>query len=779
MSAAKASEPLDLRLVPGGAAAWGAAALGLGWPPGRAVATALLLWTAGALLVGRPPAFLAGSRLAVAVVLVVAGGAMAAAGLRADAVQAGPLRALASDGASVHVTGRVTSDPLRRDGRFEPFVLLSVIVDHVTARGAEWSVRSPVLVIAEISWLDVSYGERIAAFGHLQSPDGPDLAAVLIASGEPTVTAPPGWVTRRIGEVRAGLTEAATPLPSPQRALLPALVDGDVSAMPEETTTAFKTTGLTHLLAVSGSNLTLVLGFVLFVARWLRVKGYALGVVGAVAVVLFVLLARPQPSVLRAAAMGMVALAGLSSGSRSRGVRVLCVAVIGLLLADPWLARSIGFVLSTLATLGILTLAPRWRDLLARWMPRPLAEAVAVPLAAQMACTPAIAAISGQVSLVAVLANLVVAPAVGPATVASLLAGLVAVANATLGHLAGYVAGVPLWWIVWVAEHGAKVSGASVAWGAGAAAVAVLSLICLSLIVLTPAILSRPWPCLAVVAVLVVTLLHPPGRIGWPPHGWVMVMCDIGQGDGLVLNAGSGVAVVVDTGPDPALMSECLDRLGVQEIALVVLTHFHADHVDGLSAVLAEHDVREIEASPYDVPSDRYAAVTAEAAVAGVPVTVAAVGERRRVGQLAWQVLGPPATTSGATSGGGESTDEGSGPNNASVIMLVRVAGIRILLAGDAEPEEEDAIMASGTDLRVDVLKEAHHGSAAQDPRFLAATGAAVALISVGADNPYGHPAPQTLSWLDRLGMRIYRTDQDGDIAIVAERGQLRVVTIG
>lgn len=773
MTPIRAREPLDLRLLPGGAAAWSAAALGLGWAPGRAVGAAIFLWMAGALLVWRRSTLSSPCRLALVATLVVAGGAFGAAGLRANAVQAGPLRALANEGSTVHVSGRVAGDPIRKQGSFAPFVLVNLTVDHVTARGVTTTVRSPVLVIGEVSWLGVSYGERIDAFGHLQEPDGPDLSAVLIASGQPTVTARAGWVTGRVAQVRGGLAEAASPLPPPQRALLPALVDGDVSAMPEQTTAAFKTTGLTHLLAVSGSNLTLVLSFVLFVARWLRVRGYALAVVGAVAVVLFVLLARPQPSVLRAAAMGMVALAGLSSGSRTRGVRVLCVAVIALLLLDPWLARSVGFVLSTLATLGILVLAPGWRDLLARWMPRPLAEAVAVPLAAQIVCTPVIAVISGQVSLVAVLANIVVAPAVGPATVASLLAGLIALASVSVGHVAGRVADVPLWWIVWVAEHGAVVSGASVHWGAGVTSIAVLSLLCLSLVFLVPAILPRRLSCLVVTGVLLVALVHPPGRFGWPPDGWVMVMCDVGQGDAIVLNTGDGGAVVVDTGPDPALMADCLNRLDIHDVPLVVLTHFHTDHVNGLPSVLSGHAVGEIETSPYNVPWDRYRAVSSWAHSAGIPMTVAAVGERRRVGQLRWRVLGPTA----ATSAGDGSTDDGSGPNNASVIMLVRVAGIRILLAGEAEPEEEDAIMAAGSDLRADVLKQPHHGSAAQDPRFLAATQAAVSLIPVGADNPYGHPAPQTLSWLHQLGMRVYRTDQDGDIAIVVRDGALSVVT--
>ena len=172
----------------------------------------------------------------------------------------------------------------------------------------------------------------------------------------------------------------------------------------------FRTTGLTHLLAVSGTNLTLVVGFLLVVARWVRVRGRWLYVVGVLGIVGFVLLARTEPSVLRAAAMGGVGLLALGSNGRQRGSRALGVALVALLLVDPGLATSVGFALSVLATGGILLLAPGWRDALARWLPRWLAEAVAVPAAAQLACTPLVAAISGQVSLVAVGANLLVAP---------------------------------------------------------------------------------------------------------------------------------------------------------------------------------------------------------------------------------------------------------------------------------------------------------------------------------------------------------------------------------
>ncbi len=786
-------EPLDLRLAPSALGVWVAAAVGLGWTPGHAmVGGALLLACAAAVawFGGRRdgPAASSGpptsdgpagtarrrrpSRSAVLAVLVAAAAGFAVAGLRTSAIGAGPIHDLAVRQSRVSVEAVLTSDPVSRPSTFAPYTLARVRVITVESHGLVTRVRSPVLVIADDSWLHLRLGEQVHASGHLSPALGSDLAAVLRADPRPQVTRPASWVQRGVGAVRDGLLEAASPLPATERALVPALVDGDDSAMPSDAVQDFKTTGLTHLLAVSGSNLTLVLAFVLVVARYAGVRGRWTSLVGAGAVVFFVLLARPQPSVLRAAAMGVVALAGLSSGARGRGTRALCVAVVGLLLLDPELARSVGFLLSTTATAGILLLAPSWRDSLARWLPRALAEAVAVPLAAQLACTPVIAAISGQVSLVAVFANVLAAPAVGPATVCGLVAGLVALVNDPAAHLAGRLAGIPAWWIVWTARHCAAYTGASLGWPVGPVALAALTVVCLAVVLVLPRVLGSPVTAVASSVLLVLVVLHPLGRPGWPPGGWVMVMCDVGQGDGMVLNAGGGTAVVVDSGPDPVAMDHCLDLLGVRRIALVVLTHFHADHVDGLPGVLDGRQVAEIEISPLRDPPDGAAAVERWAADAGVPVTVATVGETRSVGELTWTVLGP--VTIPSPDG---SSSEGSGPNNASVVMLLQTHGHRFLLSGDAEPEEEDDILAEQVDLGVDVFKVAHHGSANQDPDFVLGTGARLALISVGADNDYGHPNAQTLALLDDLGAITYRTDQDGDIAVVDRAGQLAVAT--
>jgi competence protein ComEC len=533
---------------------------------------------------------------------------------------------------------------------------------------------------------------------------------------------------------------------------------------------------------MSGTNLTLLLAFVLPLARLLGVRARGLTVVGLAMVVVFVVLARPQPSVLRAAAMGLVALAAMTgNGGGRRAARSLSVAVIALLLLDTSLARSAGFALSVLATAGIVLLGPGWRDALARWMPVRFAEAISCPLAAQIACTPVVAWLSGQVSLVAVAANLLAGPAVGPATILGFGTAGIALLSTDLARILGWLAGWPARWIILVAQEGAGLPGAANAWPATVVGVTVLTILCVALIIGLHRILARPIAMLLAVVLLAVVVLRPVRSLGWPPGDWLMVACDVGQGDGLALKAGDGTAVVVDTGPDPAAINRCLRELGVKYVPVLVLTHFHADHAGGLAGVLQGRRVDEIEVTPYFSPPAEYKRVTELATLHRIPIRVVSFREKRVAGPVTWTALWPERVPALPQSGKSSATPttEGSPENNASIAMMVEVSGLKLLMTGDLEPESQRAVVASGADLRADVLKVPHHGSGQQDPSFIAATHARLAIISVGAANDYGHPASRTLELLAHDGMQIRRTDTSGSIAILNPDNQLSLTTKG
>ncbi len=601
--------------------------------------------------------------------------------------------------------------------------------------------------------------------------DDRDLAALLRATGDAEVLQPPGVWWRAAGAVRQALRDSVRHRPADQRALVPALVAGDDAAVDPALQDAFRTTGLTHLLAVSGTNLTLVVGFLLALARWGGVRGRWLVVVAAFGIVGFVLIARTEPSVLRAAVMGTIGLVAMSTNGAHRALRALGTAVVVLVLVDPGLAVSAGFALSVLATGGILLLAPAWRDAMARWLPRWLAEAVAVPAAAQLACTPLVAAISGQVSLVAVVANLLVAPVVGPATVLGLAGGLLTLVWAPAGRLCGTLASWCVAWLVEVAERGAALPTAAVGWGTGPAALVLLTAVTVAVALAGPWLLRRPVTGIAAAVLMVAAVLVRPPTLGWPPDGWLLVACDVGQGDALALNAGAGQAVVVDAGPDPRSVDRCLDELRVERVPLLVLTHFHADHVDGIEGVLAGREVDRVETTRLLDPPGGVEEVAAATRAAGLRAEPAEDGTTYAVGGLTIQVLWPPGDSS--TRGPGD----GSTANEASVVLLVETGGLRLLLTGDIEPEGQARLARQLPGLDVDVLKLPHHGSAHQDEPWLLSLRPEVVLVSVGADNDYGHPAESAMQPLRDAGAQVARTDQDGDLAVVSDGGRPEVVT--
>lgn len=753
----------------------------------------LVVLAVAVLLAHRARRLSVGQRRLFAVLVLLATTAVTATQLRHDAVRGSPVHALAERQVTVEVVATVVSDPRVVATRGGPRAVVRLRVREVSARRHRLEVGGTVVLIGDPVWTGVALGERVRTVGRLAPADDPDTVALLTDVGAPDrlARASPWW--RASGALRASIREAVAHRPPEQAGLVPALVDGDDAGLPPDLQEDFRTTGLTHLTAVSGTNLTLVVGALLLLARAARVRGRGLVVVGLLGIAGFVLLARTEPSVLRAAVMGGVGLFAFGPDGRRRGLRALGVAVTVLVLVQPGLALAPGFALSVLATGGIVLLGLPLAAALGRWLPRGLAEAIAVPTAAQLACTPVIAVLSGQVSLVAVVANLLAGPLVAPATVLGLVGGLVGLLWPAGGRLAGTAAGWCVAGLVEIAERGAALPGAAIGWGTGPVAVGLLVALCLALALALPVLVRRPLLGVGLAVLLLLVVLGVPGRFWsragpWPPPGWVLVACDVGQGDALVLNAGPRAAVVVDTGPEPDAVDDCLDRLGVDQVPLVVLTHFHADHVGGLSGVLHGRQVGTVETTSVRDPPDGAELVDRTAREAGVTVTVAPFGAARRVGAATLQVLhpvpaapaGPPALTdpspTSPTSGdGGDGSDgsdgsAGSAANDASVVLLVEVAGVRILLTGDLEPagQAELAHRIGDRDLDIDVLKVPHHGSSHQDRDWLTALRPEVAVVSVGADNGYGHPAPAVVEALQRAGAEVRRTDREGDLAVLA-----------
>ncbi|MEV0599758.1 ComEC/Rec2 family competence protein [Streptomyces sp. NPDC050315] len=773
----------------------------------------------------RRTAWEAGSLVAAAAVLLCAVGGAVSAALQGADLRRGPVPRLAHQYAQATVELEVTEDPhlarqrVRGAQRMPAAVVFAAEVRRITAPdGTVTTLRTPVLVIvpqhrsqqdrppgglgapsedghdgrergqsteqapdsaATGPWRALLPSTRIRVEARLAPPLPPTdrVAAVLrvaadVADSPPQRIGGPTSLQRLAGSLRGGLREASDGLRPDARALLPGLVVGDTSRLTPELDDAFRATDLTHLLAVSGSNLTIVLVLLIGpphlavraerrgIAPRLGLSLRTTAVIGGAVAIAFVVVCRPDPSVLRAAACGLITLLAIGSGRRRTLLPALAAAVLLLVLYDPWLARSYGFLLSVLATGALLLLAPRWSAALQRRrVPPRLAEVIAAAAAAQAVCAPVIAVLAARVGLVAIPCNLLAELAVAPATVLGFAALATAPLFPPLAAALAWCGGWPAEWIAAIARTGAALPGAEFGWPGGWEGGLLLAAAIAALVPVARVLLRYRWLCVVCALLLVVLVVRPVplARIvtGWPPPGWRLAVCDVGQGDGLVVATGPGSALVVDTGPDPRAMDRCLQELGVRSIPLLVLTHFHADHVDGLPGALRGRSVGALETTTREDPPDQAVFVRKVAAGHKVPVVRATPGERRRTGPVSWEVLWPPVGFMP------------EGPNNASVTLLVRTAGLTVLLLGDLEPPAQQALLAAHPGVRaIDVLKVAHHGSAYQDPALMGALAPRLAVISTGAGNPYGHPAPSTVAALRIQGAKVLRTDTDGAIAV-------------
>ncbi len=693
------------------------------------------------------------------------------------------LRVATSQTAVLHAVATITGDPVMHlppddGGRVQsPSWSVPARLTQLTVRGRAYELRVPAVLRGD-SVRDLQYGSVVEVSARAQEPwAAHEQSMALRVLGPVDIRSPPGPFAAGSSRVRAALRAAVAGLPTDAAALLLGLAVGDESLLPADLDRAMVRSGLAHLTAVSGSNTSLVAGIALSAA-----VAVGLGWRGRVAsslVVLsaYVLLVRPQPSVLRAAAMGVVALIALSTGGRRRGPPALLGSGLVLLLALPQFALSIGFGLSFAATAGLLVVGPpiaarlgRWP--VTRWVPEPIRAALAVATAAHLATLPLAIMLGNGASLVALPANVVVTPLVPFATVLGLAAALVAPVLPGPAALLATIAAPATAAIAWVARFASGLRFGVVEVPAGPAG-ALGATVVLAVLGWAAARGWRPWAhpraltALGMVGVLIAAL-HLGRASRWPPPDWVVLACDVGQGDGLLIRApGAREALLVDAGPQGRVISRCLRDAGVDRVT-VLISHFHADHIDGLSEVLRRWPVSGILTTPVGIPAEGAAAVVSAAGSAGVALRVVRAGDRLRVAGTVLQVLWPARRL------------EESPANNGSVVGLVSVvtgAGqVDVLVTGDIEPEAQTALLA-GSAPGAEVVKVPHHGSRYQAPGFALWSGARIALVSVGRDNDYGHPSQSTLDQYRDANAVIGRTDQQGALAVVAHPGGVALVS--
>ncbi|MBB5597704.1 ComEC/Rec2 family competence protein [Neomicrococcus lactis] len=548
--------------------------------------------------------------------------------------------------------------------------------------------------------------------------------------------------------IRSTFGTSSQQLPGDAPALLPGMVMGDRSGQSDELEQAMKDAGLAHLTAVSGANCSLILGFIalllrsMSLPRWVVVLGCMLGLLA------FVFIVYPEPSVVRAAVMGSIAALAVFAGRSQQALAALSVSVTVLLMIDPLYANEPAFQLSVCATAGIVIIGRPLAALMARFLPDWLAQALAVALAAQIACLPVLTLLAPQFSTWSTVANIVVSPLIPFITVLGTLALLLGALSPALP--------LPL---IWVSGILSSIVGAIGRWFAGLP-FAVLEwpegtpgalVACTITALLAVGLWSVHRPMLRALlitgsaAVLLAALVPLSKLVPVSVGEWSIAMCDVGQGDGFVIRTGLQEGIVIDSGPDPALMDQCLKQLDITTVSVLFITHLHADHAGGISGVMHGRTVERIyysTAEPLGLASNEKPGTT----------VIEQIHARSQGGiaNVSWTVISPesPASTE----------------NDASLVIQFSIRGWQLLATGDIEADAVQSIIRSQPDgtLKTNILKISHHGARNGGTAILEAAHPGLALISVGADNTYGHPAPNILEKLEQLGIPAVRTDLQG-----------------
>jgi competence protein ComEC len=662
-------------------------------------------------------------------------------------------------------TVAVVTGPARRG-------LFALRVPAVVERFDRDRVREPVLLELPLG-RSPPQGARLALVARLDRPrssaDGFNELEWLRRRGVHVVAEAHSWriVGRRGGlsglgdRLRAHVGASIAPaLNGERRAVVAGIVLGEDEGLSSGLRDAFRASGLYHLLAVSGQNVAFIVGGVLLLAWAAGVPRWVGQVAALAAIGGYVLAVGWQPSVVRAGvAGGLASLAWLAARPRDRWWFLLLGALV-LLAWNPWGVRDPGFQLSFAAVAAIFVAVPRLRRGLDGYpVPRALADVLAVSAACGLATAPILWIHFGAVPLFSVFANALAVPAVAPVLGLGLVAAAAAPLVPAAAEALAWTAGWPAAYLAWCAR---LVGGLPFAQVDSAVGVAVLGAAGLVLLALVRAhgrsrLVVAVGAC-ALAAILVGWRLAPAERLP-PPAGLRLTALDIGQGDALLLQTAAG-NVLVDEGPPEGRAAEQLVRLGVQRLALLVLTHPQRDHVGGAADVLERIEVDRVLDPGLAVRSPYAEAAFAAARRRGIPVDVARRGAEYLLGRLRLRVLWPE--------DGGSATED---PNENAIVLLASYGSLDVLLTADAE----SSVVVPLRPPPVEVLKVAHHGSA--DPllsELLRLTRPRVAVVSVGARNDYGHPAPSTLAALETADLRLVRTDRDGRVSVESDgRGLL------
>jgi len=575
--------------------------------------------------------------------------------------------------------------------------------------------------------------------------------------------------------------------PEPEASLLAGILLGVERGIPKDVADAFSRTNTTHIIAISGFNITILAGIFAAIAGRLFGRRRATPAVIA-GIVLYTILVGASAAVVRAALMGILYVVAIHYGRQSDALNSLIAAAVAMTLLNPYTLWDVGFQLSFAATLGLIVIVPPLADTFERGLARfidqdrarttaqLLNEALIVTLAAQVATIPIMVYYFHKVSAVGLLANFLILPVQPAVMILGGIAALTGLIALPVGQVLAWAAlPFPLYTIR-VVEQMARLPYAAIdvgrvsqgwAWGYYALLAGVIFVAQQNpdeRRTLWHAVTDR-LPTKAVLAGLsLVATVAWMGAAATPDGRLHVVFFDVGQGDAIFIQTPGGHQALIDGGPSPAVIADAVGRrmpFWDRSIDLVIMTHANEDHLAGLIPILERYRVDHAIESGYPQTTASYLQWRDLVRERGTNVQVARAGMDIHLGDGVWlEVLNPPQPLLQGTN---------ADDNNNCVVVRLTYGDTSFLLTGDIEADVEGRLAARSR-VQAQVLKLAHHGSKSSTvPAFLTAVHPWAAVISVGADNRFGHPSDEVIARVAEAGVPIFRTDEHGDIEFISD----------
>jgi competence protein ComEC len=562
----------------------------------------------------------------------------------------------------------------------------------------------------------------------------------------------------------------ARSLPPDQAALLTGIVLGDITALSEQIQQDFRTTGVSHILAVSGLNVGLLVSFFLLVFRFIRLSPKLQYLPLVAIIITYAFLTQGRPSVLRASAMAIIGLGAWLLGKKQDLIASLSVAGLVLLIYNPFFLYDISFQLSFIATLSILLILPILQSLMEN-IPSILSLGLSVTLAAQLGVAPLLVYYFGQFSIISFLANLLIVPLAGFSLVLGFIAALTAFLSAWLAKLIFFPTSLLLGLKIMVANLLAKLPGAAIF--IEQTNILILGSYYLVLFLICSYLKSKKIK-LKTSQMLFSFLLILTFSIWWQLSQTVIIrgiethFIDVGQGDAALLRTGERAVVLFDGGGGKFKAAQFLRSKGIRRLDMIILSHAHKDHLKGLLTIVETFPVKKVLDAGYPHSSNYYREFRKRLKRYGISYSKVKRGQQFLVGRkLKLTILHPPQQFLSGT---------GADVNNNSVVTKVNYEDFSLLMLGDIEKAGEKNLLQANQKIKSKVIKIAHHGSnRSSSVNFLRKVKPKIAIISVGKSNKYGHPSSIVLARLNRLGVKVYRTDKSGDVKIISDGWRLWV----